>query len=444
MAQQESRGEEEVKLSSREEETAEAIAGFKFNVHAPEFVPRSQLQAAPALSPGCFCPYLQFFGNGGGGAALGPEWFYFTEQDPVHFMPDFQGKIAGHSKSNSDMIQKIVKQVEYQFSDTNLVANDFLMKIMNKDPEGYVPMSVVASWKKIKCLGANNHMLAKALRTSTKLVSASSVPHLRSTTRHRKKPFVITRVLQVLSEDGKKIKRKQVFTERDKEELQSRTVVVENLPEDYSRQNLEKMFSVVGSVKNIRICHPQEPNSARSTKSDLLISNKLHALVEYETTEQAEKAVEKLNDERNWRKGLRVRTMLRCSPKSVIRGNHFELYSEDDQSPSSQTLGSPRIEQLLDHNNEDNQSGSRKAWGRGRVKPHGLLAPNLSGRGLLTQAPQIGGALGHGGEASSKQTPQGPRMPDGTRGFTMGRGKPLSPVLGRSPTPAAALASVHL
>lgn len=28
--------------------------------------------------------------------------------------------------------------------------------------------------------------------------------------------------------------------------LQSRTVVVENLPEDYSRQNLEKMFSVVG------------------------------------------------------------------------------------------------------------------------------------------------------------------------------------------------------
>jgi hypothetical protein len=28
-------------------------------------------------------------------------------------------------------------QVEYQFSDTNLVANDFLTKIMNKDPEGY-------------------------------------------------------------------------------------------------------------------------------------------------------------------------------------------------------------------------------------------------------------------------------------------------------------------
>lgn len=31
----------------------------------------------------------------------------------------------------------VCNQVEYQLSDTNLVASDFLMKIMNKDPEGY-------------------------------------------------------------------------------------------------------------------------------------------------------------------------------------------------------------------------------------------------------------------------------------------------------------------
>ncbi|URE17344.1 hypothetical protein MUK42_10992 [Musa troglodytarum] len=368
---QASRGEqaEEVNGSSIErgdeeegEDAAEGSAGFKLNVHAPEFVPRSQSQAVPPPLSGCFYPCLPFFENGCGGAALGPGWFYFAEQEPIHFIPDFHAKVAaGHSKGSNDVIQKIVKQVEYQFSDTNLVANDFLMKIMNKDPQGFgeyrdddatdgrfgrqinpakplihtlsssllvpVPMSVVASWKKIKSLGANHHMLIKALRTSTKLA---------------------------LSEDGKKVRRKQLFTERDKEELQSRTVVVENLPEDYSRQNLGKLFSVVGSVKNIRICHPQEPSSARSSKGDVLISNKLHALVEYESTEQAETAVEKLNDERNWRKGLRVRTMLRCSPKSVIRSkkldyDHFDLYAEDDRSPSSQALGSPRTEHLLDH-----------------------------------------------------------------------------------------------
>jgi La-related protein 7 len=73
----------------------------------------------------------------------------------------------------------------------------------------------------------------------------------------------------------------------------------------------------VFSVKNIKICHPQEPSTARAaSKSDTLVSNKMHALVEYETSQQAEKAVEKLNDERNWRKGLRVRTVLRRSVSS--------------------------------------------------------------------------------------------------------------------------------
>uniref|UniRef100_A0A453BQG4 HTH La-type RNA-binding domain-containing protein n=1 Tax=Aegilops tauschii subsp. strangulata TaxID=200361 RepID=A0A453BQG4_AEGTS len=89
--------------------------------------------------------------------------------------------------------QKIVKQVEYQFSDINLVANEFLLKIMNKDSEGYVPLSVISSWKKIKSLGATNQMLVKALRTSTKLI---------------------------VSDDGKKVRRRQPFTEKHKEELQ--------------------------------------------------------------------------------------------------------------------------------------------------------------------------------------------------------------------------------
>lgn len=68
----------------------------------------------------------------------------------------------------------------------------------------------------------------------------------------------------------------------------------------------------------------------------------MHALVEYETIQQAEKAVssqifsnaniigsliqyqpffcqvEKLNDERDWRKGLRVRTVLRRSVSNVL------------------------------------------------------------------------------------------------------------------------------
>nr|CAD1819243.1 unnamed protein product [Ananas comosus var. bracteatus] len=386
---------------------------FKLNVNAPEFVPRSS-SASPgmSLSTGYFYPYLQF-PPGGAGAAVAPDWVYFADHDPILFAPDFHAKInPAQFKSSADIVQKIVKQVEYQFSDTNLVANDFLMKIMNKDPDGYVPMSVIASWKKIKSLGASNHMLVKALRTSTKLL---------------------------VSEDGKKIKRKQLFTERDKEELQSRTVIVENLPEDYSRQNLEKIFGAIGRVKNIRICHPPEPNSARSSNSDVLISNKVHAFVEYETTDQADKAVEKLNDERNWRKGLRVRTMLRRSPRSVIRSrrpeyDHFDINSEDEKSPPSQS--STAIDNLLDQSNEENQYGMKKAWGRGRMKMQ-VPPQNINGRGVLSQSPQSPNY----GLPESPSTKQGPRMPDGTRGFTLGRGKPLASLLGCLQLPSAVLAS---
>jgi La-related protein 7 len=102
--------------------------------------------------------------------------------------------------------------------------------------------------------------------------------------------------------------------------MQSRMIIAENLPEDSSRNSLDKIFGVVGrsvhqfwllvtheaissflqssaadrlkhmymciipavyvcmccSVKNIKICHPQEPSPTRASKSDTLVSNKVH------------------------------------------------------------------------------------------------------------------------------------------------------------------------
>ncbi|RVW69042.1 La-related protein 6B [Vitis vinifera] len=186
--------------------------------------------------------------------------------------------------------QQYLEQVEYYFSDVNLATTEHLMRFINKDPEGYVPISVVASFKKIKALVSSHSQLATVLRNSTKLV---------------------------VSEDGKKVRRLHPLTESDMEELQSRIVVAENLPEDHCHQNLMKIFSAVGSVKTIRTCQPQTSNggassAARSSKTDnMLFSNKLHAFVEYESIELAEKAVVELNDEGNWRSGLRVRLMHR-------------------------------------------------------------------------------------------------------------------------------------
>ncbi|GLT40008.1 hypothetical protein SLA2020_141700 [Shorea laevis] len=363
-----------VKSSSRSSVGSSSVP-FKFNAQAPEFVPRSHAQMPIS---GYFYPCFHYLGG-----AAGSDWLFVGgDQDPAAYLlsnPNLS--IPNCSSKNvltDDLRQKVVKQVEYQFSDMSLLANESLSKQINKDPDGYVPVSFIASTKKIKSLLINNQLLSQALRTSSKLV---------------------------VSDDGKKVSRKLPFTEKDKEELQSCIVVVENLPEDHSHQNIDKIFSVVGSVKTIRICHPQESNSSRS-KGDFFMSNKIHALVEYESTEMAEKAVEKLNDERNWRKGLRVRLLLRCSPKSVLknRKSEFDGILDDDDSPHTEcNEDSPHSihADSAENNAEENSVGLKKGWAKGRGK-------------------------GRGSDALPKPTFKGPRMPDGTKGFTMGRGKPLS------------------
>ncbi|XP_017632446.2 la-related protein 6C [Gossypium arboreum] len=371
---------------------------FKFNAHAPEFVPKSHTQMPIS---GYYYPCFHYLG---GAAAAASDWFFLGEQEPSAYLSSNPNlSIPNCSSKNvltDDLRQKIIKQVEYQFSDMSLLANESLSKQTSKDPEGYVPISFIASTKKIKSLITNHQLLAQALRSSLKLV---------------------------VSDDGKKVRRKHPFTEKEREQVQSRTVVVENLPEDHSHQNLDKIFNVVGSVKNIRICHPQESNSSRS-KNDFVMSNKLHALVEYESTKVAEKAVEKLNDERNWRKGLRVRLLLRLSPKSVLktRKSEFDGILDDDDSPRgehSEGSSPPNNAESFENIVEDNTVGSKKGWSKGRGKVRGC-AQNHSGRGLLAASPQPSNAVQC--EASVKQITKGPRMPDGTRGFTMGRGKPLS------------------
>eukprot|EP01018_Ginkgo_biloba_P019774 Gb_28384 [translate_table: standard] len=134
------------------------------------------------------------------------------------------------------------------------------MKFVNKDPEGFVPIPVIASFKKVKALVSNHWLgVTVALRTLLQLI---------------------------VSEDGKKVRQAYPMSDIDIEELQSCTVVAENLLEDHSNQNIEKVFN----IKTVYIFHPQVVNGSipigsRFSKTDMLVNNKLHALMEYEIIE---------------------------------------------------------------------------------------------------------------------------------------------------------------
>lgn len=359
----------------------------------------------------------------------------FTEQDSSQVLADHSTTVPARDDLSEEVVQKIIKQVEYYFSDANLATTEHLMRFISKDPDGFVPISVVASFKKIKALVHNNFLLSNALKTSSKLI---------------------------ISDDGKKVRRTLPFTESDVEELQSRIVVAENLPEDHSYQNLMKIFSAAGSVKTIRTCYPQTPNGTtaptnRSSKLDMLFCNKLHAFVEYETVEDAERAAAEVNKEKSWRSGLRLRLLNKCmgkhgSSRGRKAGTEVDGAVEEEEVYPTNLSNDRQTEDPTSHQIEaafelsgeeasnDREGGVRRgrARGRGRGRGRGQYQHQNNNHHRSSNSHPIGtppsnhqNHLEQAAAAAPKQ-PLGPRMPDGTRGFTMGRGKPIA-----VPSPAA-------
>ncbi|PSS35762.1 La-related protein like [Actinidia chinensis var. chinensis] len=426
----------------------------RLNARAPEFVPRSSSASSmPRTDVAHHSGLIHMYPRPNSAFQVAVHPVQQHHPRPVHYRPhhphphhrpqyyavgfvDHQEVAVQSAPVESDHVpvlknglteeaaSKILNQVEYYFSDLNLATTDHLMRFINKDAEGYVPMSVVASFKKIKAAITSNSQLASILRDSYKLV---------------------------VSEDGKKVRRQHPLTESDMEELQSRIVVAENLPEDHCYQNLMKIFSSVGSVNSIRTCQPQTSNggassASRSGKADsMLFSNKLHAFVEYESVELAEKAVAELNDEANWRSGLKVRLLVRCTVKSALaRGKRVDHetnanFEEDEPFVSEQLQ--PNDKHLEDHSKQfdaqsheypgeehvyDKEGGLKKARGRGRGKLRGRGQYHYNNRGSHIGTPPSGNAMHSEPQPSIGKQPPGPRMPDGTRGFSIGRGKPIT------------------
>ncbi|MBA0549607.1 hypothetical protein Golob_020628 [Gossypium lobatum] len=138
------------------------------------------------------------------------------------------------------------------------------------------------------------------------------------------------------------------------------------------------------------------------------------------------KQVKKLNDERNWRKGLRVRLLLRLSPKPILKTRKSEFDAILNEEDIKNSFQSNNVEST-ENKTEDIGVGSKKGGGKGRGKGRGRVQ-NHNRRGQLPTSPQPINPTTQC-EASMKQTFKGPGIPDGTKGFTMGRGKPLNSYL---------------
>lgn len=158
-----------------------------------------------------------------------------------------------HQETDPEKLQEMIqKQVEFYFSDSNLPRDKFMRSQVALHPEGYVSISIIKDFNRMKALTTDEDVVVGALRNSSKLQ---------------------------VSEDGKMVRRKESLPEEDLSI--PRSIVVKKIPGNPSLDELIKFFSTFGKVACVR---------KETDKKTKLFWGKV--FVEFESEEEAKKAFE--------------------------------------------------------------------------------------------------------------------------------------------------------
>ena len=222
-------------------------------------------------------------------------------------------------------------------------------------------------------------------------------------------------------------------------EIGTRTVLVENLPADSTAASLTKQFSAAGGVVVARLCSPSSTHAPSTlhaaAERDLwgtlnVVCAQQHALVEFQTREEAQKAVSLLNDATNWRSGLRVRFVRKDMPHvPKQKGAAADEEEVDEDGVAAADVGGGETDGAqappVPHKEKEDKKhdGGKK---KEKKPPPDAEAQRTAPRRFF--APKS--AMPGGGASSEPAAPgsgfREARMPDGTRGFGgMGRGAAL-------------------
>ncbi|XP_078262564.1 la-related protein 7 isoform X2 [Rhinoraja longicauda] len=155
------------------------------------------------------------------------------------------------------VLSEIKKQVEFWFGDVNLHKDRFLQEQIQKSRDGYVDISVLTVFNKMKKLTTDVKLIARALKKSD--------------------------VIE-LNVEATKIRRRLALGVQP-QDVDARTIYVELLPKNVSHSWIDRVFSKCGNVVYISI--PRYKTSG---------DPKGFAFVEFETTSGAQKAIELLNN----------------------------------------------------------------------------------------------------------------------------------------------------
>lgn len=82
-------------------------------------------------------------------------------------VPEAEAEVTATAAAvSSDISAKILKQVEFYFSDANLPRDRFLQEELKKNDEGWIAVSVIASFKRMEALSKDLSVITESLKDS--------------------------------------------------------------------------------------------------------------------------------------------------------------------------------------------------------------------------------------------------------------------------------------
>ncbi|PRP79641.1 la-related protein 7-like [Planoprotostelium fungivorum] len=377
-----------------------------------------------------------------------------SPSDPNSATPSTTTSNETNNAEPNNVRKQLLAQLEYYFSDENLARDKFLEKEFEKDEngQGYIPVELLATFQRVKRFTATIDDIKAAIRESTFLKLNKSGDKVR-----RINPYIYP-----LSE----------------EQRERRTIYICYLPKHSTQESVRGIFGICGTIKRVDIPVDKKSGEIKGI-----------AFVEFESRKQARRAIAYFSDRNNdfFKLGMRVRqytnksgsqltspeTTPNHSSPAATSPQHRYLQQQYQQNTSSQTpsnalqgLAIQDLSSIIGHQDEPSPrreptrmspphtpthpSNSQPQNGaqpdatnsiyetvptfnyyqdkRGERKKRGASKPEEA-QTIVTERPRLNlrpraGTTGSEPKEGVQPIRQ-PKGPDGTRGFPMGRGKPV-------------------
>ncbi|XP_015238456.1 PREDICTED: la-related protein 6 [Cyprinodon variegatus] len=254
---------------------------------------------------------------------------------------------------DTELIQKLVTQIEYYLSDENLEHDAFLLKHVRRNKLGFVSVKLLTSFKKVKHLTRDWRTTAYALKHS--------------------------KILE-LNDEGRKVRRKSAVPVFASESLPSRMLLLSDLqkwPElaaitkdngsneggatqqEQLMKLLLKAFGTYGAIASVRVLKPGKDLPAdlkRLSGRYAQLGNEECAIVEFEEVEAAVKANEAVGGEDGGTSSLGLKVVL-IGTKPPKKKVPKERPREEGGMRKSRSLNS-RVRELQYHGDDSACSSS--------------------------------------------------------------------------------------